>query len=267
MRSPGDSEEDAAEAKCHWCGEVRSVEHLTWCDGTTGPDRHGSAHGLTMYCNNGTCKCTMCSVGNQSGETPAQSEMQQLPPLALTDAEEASMEEAGIGVVPGPQHYNRDVMLGRARQIIDGMQAAGRTEDVPNMEKLNNKGMRSTNAIADKCIASGQVPYVSLGELLRQLAHGDRARKRRAKMAAYVLHAAPDEMKPTTLQVGEEQDGQYQALWPRRVEALDSLSELISDLHVHCRMSIVAIADGLIDVPFAAPAGPPTAGAEPVGDA
>ena len=135
------------------------------------------------------------------------------------------------------------------------------------MDKLNSKGMRSTNDIADACIKSGQMPYVSLGELLRQLAKGDNTKKRRAKMAAYVLHAASNDMKPTTLQVSEEQDGQYQDLWPRRVEALDSLSELISDLYVHCRMSIVGIADGLLDLPFAAPAGPPSAATGPVGNA
>ena len=139
--------------------------------------------------------------------------------------------------------------------------------DTPNLDKLNSKGMRSTNDIADACIKSGQMPFVSLGELLQQLAKGDNARKRRAKMAAYVLHSASNSMKPTTLQVSEEQDGQYQALWPRRVEALDTLSELIDNLFVQCRMSIIGIADGLLDLPFAAPAGPPPAATGPVGDA
>ena len=147
------------------------------------------------------------------------------------------------------------------------MQAAGRTQDVPNMEKLNNKGMRSTNDIARACISSGQIPFVSLGELLWLRAHGNDANKRRAKRTAYVMHAAPDSMRPTILQVGEERDGEYQALWPRRVEALDSLAELISDLHTHCRMSVFEIADGLIDLPFAAPAGPSAATTGPTANA
>ena len=52
--------------------------------------------------------------------------------------------------------------------------------------------------------------------------------------------------------MSEEQDGQYQNLWPRRVEALDTLSELIDNLFVQCRMSIIGIADGLLELPFAA---------------
>ena len=45
-------------------------------------------------------------------------------------------------------------------------------------------------------------------------------------------------MRPTTLQAGEH-DLEYQPLWPRRVETLDLLAELIDILHVQSRMSVV----------------------------